>query len=691
MRPINYLLPTPVSVRVLTRLCVVSALLSLGVATLGLYAARTNVSSAARERLQLSRGLGAEFAKLSETLRPTPYGREADGSVLSARFNVAPTLALTPKKILGGSPQVWATAGAALVGSLVQASQGRSADSFVTVGPEVFAARTEPFRGSRADAVAALTKIDAEFLARLQRSAGLRTLRLAGAGAGAEGEASLQLVPSGTALLWSSPRLTSSFYEQLSLCLASLSACLICIATFYGGKVTARYAANEAAARQLAGHDVLSGLQNRRSFTFALDAEIARAVRNSGALALLYIDLDGFKKINDYFGHEAGDKLIVGAGQRIAAALRGGDRVARFGGDEFAVMLTDVHHAIDAEIVCKRLLAAVEEPFELGGREAFVGMSIGVAFYPRDAVNRDELMRLADLALYRAKNGGRGRFAFFETRMGDELRLRRSMEKELKLAIERDELAIAYQPVFAADGETIVGAEALTRWPHPLRGVIQPDQFIGLAEDRGLIGSLSEWVLRRTCLDANHWPGLKVAVNVSPIQFGSRDFVAMVARVLSETGRDPNLLELELTESVVIENADGAEQSMIELRAMGVSLALDDYGTGCSSLIYLRRFLFDKIKINRSFLASMEPTGQSAVLIASIVNLGRSLGLTMTADGVETEEQRRILQASRCHQMQGLALSGPLDAQAFQRFFTERAQSQSARAKPLKQSLRGAA
>jgi predicted signal transduction protein with EAL and GGDEF domain len=314
----------------------------------------------------------------------------------------------------------------------------------------------------------------------------------------------------------------------------------------------------------------------------------------------------------------------------------------------------------------------MQEPFELGGREAYAGMSIGIALFPRDAGERDELMRLADLALYRAKNEGRGRCAFFEARMGDELRLRRTFEEELKLALEQDQLAVVYQPVFDADGRAIVGAEALVRWPHPERGLIPPDQFIGLAEDRGLIAPLGEWVLRRACRDANGWPGIKVAVNVSPIQFRSRDFVATIARLLGETGRDPGLVELELTESVIIENADGAEQAMIELRAMGVSLALDDFGTGYSSLIYLRRFPFDKIKIDRSFLESMEPTGESAIIVESIVSLGRSLGLTVTAEGVETEEQRQILQSFHCHQFQGFALARPMDAAAFGRLLAER-------------------
>ncbi|HVB89119.1 MAG TPA: EAL domain-containing protein [Beijerinckiaceae bacterium] len=505
------------------------------------------------------------------------------------------------------------------------------------------------------------------------------------AGAKSSTAATLPQPAASASLVWRPQQPGDRLIGKLGLILAAVSALFACFVAFYARRLTSVLIASEAAATRLAGHDLLSGLPNRMLFTSALDTEINRVARKGGKLALLYIDLDGFKEINDYFGHEAGDKLIVAVGQRITAALRGGDKVARFGGDEFAVMLTEVQSPRDAEMVCRRLFSAMQEPFDLGEREAFAGMSIGIALHPQDAADRDELMRRADLALYRAKNEGRGRFAFFESRMGDELRMRKTVEDELRQAIEQDQLALVYQPIFAADRRTIVAAEALVRWPHPERGMIMPDQFIGLAEDHGLIAPLGEWVLRRACLDANKWPDVKVAVNVSPIQFRSRDFVATVERILRETKRNPNLVELELTENVIVENADEAEEAMIQLRAMGVSLALDDFGTGYSSLIYLRRFAFDKIKIDRSFLESMEPTGESAIIVESMVGLGRALGLIVTAEGVETDEQKMLLDQMGCHQLQGYGLSRPISAEAFEQLLNRTIEADRPR------SLRGAA
>jgi diguanylate cyclase len=238
--------------------------------------------------------------------------------------------------------------------------------------------------------------------------------------------------------------------------------------------------------------------------------------------------------------------------------------------------------------------------------------------------------------------------------------MRKTVEDDLRSAIDGDELCLHYQPIFSADGQTIVALEALVRWPHATQGLISPARFIAIAEERGLVIPLGEWVLRRACQDGLRWPGLRVAVNVSPIQFRHRDFVASVMRVLKETGFEPSRLELELTEGVVVGDADAAEAAMMDLRALGVNLALDDFGTGYSSLIYLRRFAFDKIKIDRSFLESMEATGESAILVHSIVHLGRALGLTVTAEGVETKEQHRFLQALGCHQLQGFLFSRPV-------------------------------
>jgi EAL domain-containing protein (putative c-di-GMP-specific phosphodiesterase class I) len=269
-------------------------------------------------------------------------------------------------------------------------------------------------------------------------------------------------------------------------------------------------------------------------------------------------------------------------------------------------------------------------------------------------------MRFADLALYRAKHEGRNRFAFFEAKNGEELRLRQNAEDDLRDAIENDKLVLLYQPIMSICGKKFIGVEALVRWQHPTQGLLSAERFVGLAEERGLIVPLGEWVLRHACRDAMRWPNLHVAVNVSPIQFRQKDFVALVQGILAETGIEPHRLELELTEGVVISDEELAERSIVDLRALGIRMALDDFGTGYSSLIYLRRFAFDKIKIDRSFLESMEVQSESAIIIDSIVRLGHALGLTVTAEGIETPEQWQFLQQLGCDELQGFLFAEPL-------------------------------
>ncbi|HEV2556991.1 MAG TPA: EAL domain-containing protein [Microvirga sp.] len=420
-------------------------------------------------------------------------------------------------------------------------------------------------------------------------------------------------------------------------------------------------------ARTLVGRDPLSSLPNRLLFTERLDYEIGRLGRVEGGIAVHLLDLDRFKDVNDTYGHSAGDELIKQVADRLSKLLRGGDTLARLGGDEFAVIQTGLRNMGDAEALARRMLDAISLPFAIAGAQVSVGVSIGIAVAPENGLTHELLMRLADTALYQAKSEGRNRFSFFERTMDEAIRMRKVVEDDLRHAIARNELALHYQPVFSADGSTIVGVEALVRWPHAKQGMISPTRFIGLAEERGLVIPLGEWVLRRACEDGKRWPGLRIAVNVSPLQFRHRDYVESVVTTIKETGFDPTRLELELTEGVVVEDADAAEAAMMELRALGVNLALDDFGTGYSSLIYLRRFAFDKIKIDRSFLESMEATGESAILVHSIVHLGRALGLTVTAEGVETKEQHRFLQALGCHQLQGFLFSRPVPPEEIDR------------------------
>jgi diguanylate cyclase (GGDEF)-like protein len=424
---------------------------------------------------------------------------------------------------------------------------------------------------------------------------------------------------------------------------------------------------SEQEAQRLLGRDPLSGLPNRLLFGERLDEELNRLSRADGGLAVMFLDLDRFKDVNDTFGHQAGDQLLKLTAKRLESLLRPTDTLARFGGDEFAIIQTGLRSLRDADLLARRILDSITHPFEMAEAPVTVGISIGVALAPEHGRDRETLMRLADTALYEAKSEGRNRYRVFQQQMDETIRMRKIVEEDLRQAIANNELVLHYQPVFSADGESMVALEALIRWPHPKQGMIPPASFIAMAEERGLIIPLGEWVLRRACEDAKRWPHLRMAVNVSAIQFRHRDFVASVTRALTETGFEPSRLELELTEGVVVEDADAAEIAMMELRALGVNLALDDFGTGYSSLIYLRRFAFDKIKIDRSFLESMEATGESAILVHSIVHLGRALGLTVTAEGVETPEQHRFLQALGCHQLQGYLLSPPVTAEEVDR------------------------
>lgn len=461
-------------------------------------------------------------------------------------------------------------------------------------------------------------------------------------------------------LTWTPDRPGDTMMRQFFWALAGVGLLFIGIFAYVffrlrhaGTQITLR----EQQIQRLAGQDELSNLPNRRTFDLRLDQELAQLGRTKSGLAVLMLDLDRFKAVNDTYGHNAGDELIRQVAKRLTTILRLGDTVARLGGDEFGIIQTHMNEAGASAVLGQRILDALTEPFEIGGVAVTIGCSIGIAHAPQDGADRGTLMRLADTALYQAKNEGRNRYSFFEPQMNRALQVKRMVEEDLRNAINRDELLLHYQPQVSIDGATIVGVEALVRWPHPVHGMIPPSEFIGIAEERGLIMPLSEWVLRRACEQALKWPGIKLAVNVSPIQFRHKDFVASVIRVIEETGFDPARLELELTEGVVVEDADAAENAMMDLRAHGIGLALDDFGTGYSSLIYLRRFAFDKIKIDRSFLEYMETTGESAILVHSVVHLGRALGLRVCAEGVETTEQHRFLQAVGCHELQGFLFS----------------------------------
>lgn len=467
-------------------------------------------------------------------------------------------------------------------------------------------------------------------------------------------------------LTWTPSSPGNAIVEQFAWALVAVG--LIVVAIFAYVIQRLRAAAQEIGLRErqiqrLAAHDELSLLPNRRTFDLRLDQEVAQLGRTGKGLAVMLLDLDRFKAVNDTYGHTAGDELIRQVAERLSGMMRAGDTVARLGGDEFGIIQTNIHDAGGCTALGERILESLTRPFSVMGIDTIIGCSIGIALAPQDGADRETLLKLADTALYQSKNEGRNRYSFFEARMNHSLQLKRMVEEDLRNAIARDELVLHYQPQVSVDGGTIVGVEALVRWPHPVHGMVPPSEFIGIAEERGLIVPLSEWVLRRACLEAKRWEGLRLAVNISPVQFRHKDFVGDVIRIVEETGFDPARLELELTEGVVVEDADAAENALMELRAHGIGLALDDFGIGYSSLIYLRRFAFDKIKIDRSFLEYMETTGESAILVHSVVHLGRALGLRVCAEGVETSEQHRFLQAIGCHELQGFLFSKAVTAE----------------------------
>jgi diguanylate cyclase len=423
-------------------------------------------------------------------------------------------------------------------------------------------------------------------------------------------------------------------------------------------------AAGERRLRHLALHDPVSGLPNRIYFAERLERAIAD-VRNGGrAAAVFYIDLDHFKDVNDTLGHHIGDELILNVTQRLSQITRDDDLVARLGGDEFAIIMTCESDDCSLEPIAERILSTVCAPFVISGHGINIGASIGIAVIDSSVPDAADILRYADMALYRAKNEGRNRSCIYDAAMDADLSNRKLLETALRQAIKKQELHVVYQPIVNPSGETLVGVEALARWVHPVHGEIPPARFVPIAEHSGLIVELGEYVLRRACLDGRNWPGLTIAVNVSPLQFRRPNFVEAIECILEETNFKAERLELELTESTLLGNLEHAELSMLELKGIGVCFALDDFGTGYSSLLYLRRFPFDKLKIDSSFVRSIENAADAAAIVHAVVSLGRGLGMKVTAEGVETAEQHLFLRAAGVHTMQGYRFGRPDTAAA---------------------------
>jgi diguanylate cyclase (GGDEF)-like protein/PAS domain S-box-containing protein len=414
----------------------------------------------------------------------------------------------------------------------------------------------------------------------------------------------------------------------------------------------------EAQIVHLAHHDTLTGLPNRAAFNQHMEAAIAHAETIGGTFAVISIDLDRFKEINDIYGHAAGDAVLVEVSERLRIAA-GGAFLSRLGGDEFIVIASEGEQPATAETIAENLQTTVAREFEIDGHSLAIGLSVGIAIYPTDGAEKARLLSNADAALYRAKAEGRDTVRFFEQEMDAALRDRRVLQQDLRSAIPNGELKLFYQPLQHADGE-VSGFEALARWDHPTRGPVPPSTFIPLAEESSLVISMGEWILREACREAASWPRpLNVAVNLSPVQFRHGDVAAMIHAVLLETGLAANRLEIEITESVLIGDFSRAVSILRRMKALGVRISMDDFGTGYSSLSYLQSFPFDKIKIDRAFIANVERNSQSASIVRAVIGLGRGLQVPVVAEGVETREQMAFLQEESCDQMQGYLLGRP--------------------------------
>jgi diguanylate cyclase (GGDEF)-like protein/PAS domain S-box-containing protein len=433
--------------------------------------------------------------------------------------------------------------------------------------------------------------------------------------------------------------------------------------------VTARRLA-DTRVQQLAYHDELTGLPNRARFMEYLATAQTQAQSRGSRFALLFIDLDGFKEINDSLGHDAGDDMLRQVARRIRGCIRGADRLARFGGDEFVVLIDPIRRRDDVEAVTGKILRVVSEPLQLNGLVASVTASIGIAIHPDDGADAQRLLKNADAAMYDAKQSGRNGLRFYAPQISATLLDRLALVGELRAAIGNGEILVAYQPICDGDSGRLHAVEALARWSHPVRGEVPPSVFVPLAEEAGLIGRLGAEVLRQACEQVRHWERQgfavpRLSVNVSPMQLSAGGFVAGLRRQLAASGMPAQRLQLEFTEGTVMDDPEHAAEVLHELSALGIRIALDDFGTGHSSLAYLRRFPIDCIKIDRSFVVGLGTTARDDAIIPAIIAIARSLEATVVAEGVETEAQRAALLGLGCRAMQGYLFARPLSGEDF--------------------------
>jgi diguanylate cyclase (GGDEF)-like protein len=427
--------------------------------------------------------------------------------------------------------------------------------------------------------------------------------------------------------------------------------------------VTARRRAEEKV-REMATTDILTGLSNRFAFRQRLDLRLAEVNRSLGAFAVFYLDLDRFKAVNDSLGHPLGDKLLKAVSERIVSVVRAEDTVARLGGDEFAIIQRVTNTLNDPARLADRLIAAVGEPYLIDDNAVAIGVSVGISLAPKDGVVADELIRAADVALYHAKAERRGGYTFFEKAMDEQVQGRRHMEDDLRTALAEGQFRLDFQPVVSAADRTVKSLEALLRWRHPVRGNVPPSDFIPLAEEVGLIAPIGEWVIREACRQAAKWPRhVKLAVNVSAAQFKSPALVPTIVDAIASSRIASSRLIVEVTESVMIGDTDQAIAVLHRIRDQKIMIAMDDFGTGYASLGYLRRFPFDEIKIDRSFVSELGKRDDSVVIVRAIISMAKALGVATVAEGVESEDQFACLKAEGCDEIQGYLISRPMPAE----------------------------
>ena len=426
----------------------------------------------------------------------------------------------------------------------------------------------------------------------------------------------------------------------------------------------------------MARHDALTDLPNRVLLRERLEHELKR-VKRGECLAVLCLDLDQFKSVNDALGHPIGDELLKLVAERLRGCTREPDTVARLGGDEFAIIMTQMTQPTDAAALSKRIRESVIKPYQIEGHQIVTDISIGVSVAPFDAIEAEPLLRNADMALYGAKADGRGTYRFFEPEMNTRMKVRRELEMDLRKALVGKEFELHYQPLVNLQTNAVNGFEALLRWNHPKRGLVPPADFIPVAEETGLIIPLGEWVLKAACYEAVGWPDhIKVAVNLSPAQLSNRNLLNVVKGALAETGMPAHRLQLEITETVLLQDTFATLATLHELRKLGIQVALDDFGTGYSSLSYLRSFPFDKIKIDRSFIQDLSKGAEPRAIVEAVANLAKSLKMASTAEGVETHQQREMLQSIGCTEMQGYLFSRARPASEIRQYFDQGQASQ---------------